>query len=158
MTRHHLRRLDHVFPRDAIFFITVCVQDRRLLLATPAAAHVLLDEWKAAGQRHGWLIGRYVIMPDHVHFFCCRMARENSRDLSVFMQRWKEWTSKGLIKSIGAYSPVWQKEFFDHVLRSSESYAEKWEYVRMNPVRAGLVGHPDDWPYAGHIDFDSPRL
>ena len=41
--------------------------------------------------------------------------------------------------------------FFDHVLRSDESYSEKWNYVRNNPVRAGLVQNADDWPYAGEI-------
>ena len=34
---------------------------------------------------------------------------------------------------------IWQEEFFDHVLRSSESYSQKWNYVKENPVRAGLV-------------------
>jgi hypothetical protein len=53
----------------------------------------------------------------------------------------------------GGYNlePVWQKEFFDHVLRSSESYAGKWHYVVHNPVRAGLVKHPEDWKYHGEI-------
>jgi len=45
----------------------------------------------------------------------------------------------------------WQPGFFDHVLRSDESYAEKWNYVRDNPVRAGLVKAADDWPYQGEI-------
>ena len=48
--------------------------------------------------------------------------------------------------------PAWQTGFFDHVLRSGESYGEKWEYVRMNPVRAGLVLRPEEWPYAGEIE------
>ena len=48
-------------------------------------------------------------------------------------------------------TPIWQRRFFDHVLRSEESYAQKWEYVRDNPVRAGLVTDADDWPYAGEI-------
>jgi REP element-mobilizing transposase RayT len=46
---------------------------------------------------------------------------------------------------------IWQRRFFDHVLRNEESYAQKWEYVRENPVRAGLVANADDWPYAGEI-------
>jgi putative transposase len=47
--------------------------------------------------------------------------------------------------------PVWQRGFFDHLLRGSESYSEKWNYVRENPVRAGLVASADDWPYSGEI-------
>jgi putative transposase len=46
---------------------------------------------------------------------------------------------------------LWQPKFFDHVLRSNESYAEKWNYVRDNPVRAGLVESTNDWPYQGEI-------
>jgi hypothetical protein len=44
-----------------------------------------------------------------------------------------------------------QAGFFDHILRSDESYSEKWNYVRDNPVRAGLVETADDWPYQGEI-------
>ena len=40
---------------------------------------------------------------------------------------------------------------FDHVLRNDESYAQKWEYVRENPVRAGLVAEWHEWPYQGEI-------
>jgi hypothetical protein len=47
--------------------------------------------------------------------------------------------------------PFWQKRFFDHVMRSAESYEQKWTYVRDNPVRAGLVGRAEDWPYQGEI-------
>jgi len=45
------------------------------------------------------------------------------------------------------------KDFFDHVLRSEESYEEKWHYVRENPVRARLVKRWQEWPFAGEI-FD----
>jgi REP-associated tyrosine transposase len=47
--------------------------------------------------------------------------------------------------------PLWQPEFFDHVLRNDESCSQKWEYVRENPVRAGLVPRADDWPYQGEL-------
>jgi len=47
---------------------------------------------------------------------------------------------------------VWLKSFWDTQLRRSESYEQKWEYVRRNPVRASLVSQPDDWPYAGEVD------
>jgi hypothetical protein len=48
-------------------------------------------------------------------------------------------------------APHWQKGFFDHVMRSEESYFEKWLYVAENPVRKHLVPRPDDWPYQGEI-------
>jgi hypothetical protein len=48
---------------------------------------------------------------------------------------------------------MWQREFFDHVLRSAESYSEKWNYVRNNPVRAGLVSTADEWKHPGEIEI-----
>lgn len=48
-------------------------------------------------------------------------------------------------------APHWQKGFFDHVLRSEESYSEKWLYVAENPVRKQLSASPEAWPYHGEI-------
>ena len=111
---------------------------------------ILVEEWKSARARHGWAVGRYVIMEDHVHFFC--RAELNAKQLSRFVQRWKEWTAKQILQKHPATAPIWQPEFFDHVLRSSESYSQKWAYVRENPVRAGLVQTSDDWHWQGEIE------
>jgi putative transposase len=46
---------------------------------------------------------------------------------------------------------IWQPGFFDHVLRHDESYAQEWEYVCQNPVRARLAPSSDEWPYQGEI-------
>jgi REP element-mobilizing transposase RayT len=46
---------------------------------------------------------------------------------------------------------LWQPGFFDHLLRSEESYEQKWRYVRENPVRAGLASRAEDWPYQGEV-------
>ena len=110
---------------------------------------MLTDEWLNAHDRHGWAIGRYVIMPDHVHFFC--RAELDATSLAIFMQKWKEWSSKRMTREQKVAGRVWQEEFFDHVLRSSESYSQKWDYVKENPVRAGLVQKSDDWPFQGEI-------
>jgi hypothetical protein len=61
----------------------------------------------------------------------------------------KHWRANGFD------APHWQKGFFDHLIRSDESHAEKWKYVRENPVRAGLVAKAEDWPYGGFIQPDS---
>jgi hypothetical protein len=55
------------------------------------------------------------------------------------------------LTSLGVKPPIWQKTFFDHVLRSAESYERQWTYVFANPLRAGLVKDPADWPYQGEI-------
>ena len=180
----HLRRLERVWVQSPIYFMTTCTLQRRAILACKEIAVILTDEWRNAHRRHGWSIGRYVIMPDHVHFFC--RAELCAKALATFMQRWKEWTSKRIVREpvvagIGGPGPrpvvagigdpgprpvvagigdpgptlsgrVWQEEFFDHVLRSSESYGQKWDYVKENPVRAGLVKNSGEWPWQGEIE------
>ena len=50
------------------------------------------------------------------------------------------------------HTPVWQREYWDTELRRHESYAAGWDYVEMNPVRAGLVETPEEWPYQGELN------
>lgn len=86
-------------------------------------------------------------MPDHLHVF---LRTDQSTDLS----HWVGSLKKSLAahwRTAGMRGPFWQAGFFDHLLRGHESYAEKWEYVRQNPVRAGLVSTIDAWPYASEI-------
>ena len=148
----HLQRLAHVWQKQPLYFITTCVAGRRPLLASIRAHVILREEWQGMSGRNGWLVGRYVVMPDHVHFFVTPKPGVE-RSLSWAIGAWKEWTAKYFLAASGEIAPFWQEEFFDHVLRSKESYSEKWEYVRQNPVRAGLVCTAEDWPYAGWVDF-----
>lgn len=97
-------------------------------------------------------MGAYVVMPDHVHFFVRAENDENTKTLSSFIGAWKEWTSKRIKRASGLAGSLWQAEFFDHVLRSGESYSEKWNYVRENPVREGLVTKADDWEFSGVLE------
>jgi REP element-mobilizing transposase RayT len=87
-------------------------------------------------------------MPDHVHLFVA-FPRQGIT-LSQWIQALKSVLGKELLR-LGYQKPHWQEGFFDHLLRTGESYAEKWEYVRMNPVRAGLCARLEDWPYQGEI-------
>ena len=151
----HLRRLGRVWIDAPIYFVTTCTRNRREILACDDVANILISEWRAAHERHGWAVGRYVIMSDHVHFFC--RAELDAKTLSEFVGNWKSWTSRAikalvLPRSPPAATTLWQREFFDHVLHSAESYSEKWNYVRDNPVRAGLVSTADKWKYAGEIE------
>lgn len=151
----HLQRLEQVWIDSPIYFITTCTKNRRATLARDYAVQIFIEEWRGARERHGWAVGRYVIMPDHVHFFC--RPELDARKLSEFIGAWKSWTSrriKALRRSSSAVSAttLWQRDFFDHVLRSNESYSEKWNYVFNNPVRAGLVSSANERRCAGEIE------
>ena len=72
-------------------------------------------------------------MPDHLHLFVCL----EGIPLTNWVKSLKISLSK-TIRSAGIDGPHWQRGFFDHLLRGGESYSQKWEYVRDNPVHAGL--------------------
>ncbi len=144
--KERLRRLDRIFAPSPIFFATACSFDRRPLLANDSVHHRFV-EFAQAGETHGAYVGAYVLMPDHLHLF---VAFEEERTIASWMKSLKNSLSKAM-RGSGVSAPHWQKGFFDHVLRSSESYEQKWEYVRDNPVRAGLRNKWNDWPYRGEI-------
>ena len=90
-------------------------------------------------------------MPDHLHFFCAPGGSVDPTSLSRFVGQFKQWSAKEILRVTKLSAPLWQREFFDHVLRSQESYDVKQQYVMENPVRAGLVQRPEDWNYRGEI-------
>ena len=96
----------------------------------------------------GIACGEFVIMPDHIHLFL--RIDPHQYQLGRTIGFIKKSLSKPL-REVGVELPHWQPNFFDHVLRSADSYSEKWDYVRMNPVRAGLAARADDWKYQGMI-------
>jgi len=140
-------RLRWLFTENPIYYITACTYDRRRILDC-ADVHDSLIRFGLRAHEYGVRVGRYVIMPDHVHLFAG--FEPESISLSFWMKSFKNAISKTL-KHAAFPGPHWEKGFFDHVIRSEESCEQKWLYVRDNPVRAGLVRSAEDWPYAGEI-------
>ncbi len=116
-------------------------------MATEAVNAGLIHFAERAYAKHNIAVGRYVIMPDHIHLF---VTGPDDFELGRWVGTLKQFLAKSLAGGKTS-EPLWQRGFFDHVLRSEESYAQKWDYVRDNPVRAGFVRRADDWPYAGEI-------
>ena len=144
-----LRRLERIRLSVPIYFVTTCTHDRSDRLASQEFHAIAVEVWRNCQERYGWTVGRYVVMPDHVHFFAVEASEP--RSLSDFVGKWKEWTAKYAAQRLGFAMPLWQPRFFDHVQRASESYDQKWLYVRENPVRAGLVARSDEWHWQGEL-------
>ena len=96
-----------------------------------------------------WLVGRYIIMPDHIHLFCAP-ADLIAASLKPWVRFWKSHVAKNW--NDPTQLPIWQRDFWDTQLRKGESYGEKWQYVLDNPVRAGLAKCSEDWPYQGELN------
>jgi putative transposase len=131
--------------RAVIIFVTTCTTKRRQILASRFAHEAILAAWTMAST---WLIGRYVIMPEHIHLFCAPNALD-APPLERWMRFWKSLATRNLAEKAGS---VWQRHHWDRQLRSGESYDDKWEYVRSNPVRHSYVTNADDWPYQGVLN------
>jgi REP element-mobilizing transposase RayT len=150
MTKPTRRRPVHHEPierddRPVVVFLTVCSADRKPILADEAAHLVIRAAWRRA---RAWMVGRYVILPDHAHLFCAPGDRPVSLDMWV--KFWKSEASRHWPRP--EEHPIWQADFWDTQLRTGESYEAKWDYVRENPVRHGLVRVPEEWPYAGELN------
>ena len=129
--------------RSIIIFLTVCTKNRKRVLATAGRHRALLKAWGAADN---YLVGRYVIMPDHLHLFCAP-ASAPPASFKQWLRYWKSLAARQADLREG----LWQREYWDTQLRKGEDYEAKWRYVRENPVRAGLTGTPAEWPYQGEI-------
>ena len=128
--------------QPAIVFLTVCAKDRQHWIAQPKVHEALRRIWLSTDT---WLVGNYLLMPDHIQLFCA------PRDLTITLQRWISFWERAFSCLHVPETGLWQRESRNTRLRRGENYEQKWAYVRENPVRAGLVKQPDDWPFRGEL-------
>ncbi len=142
-----LQRLKWLYTDCPTYFLTGCTENRAHTLANPGIHREFVRFAEEATNRHV-LVGFFMIMPDHIHLFAAFSPQ------SPPLPQWEKALRGSLSKQLrdtGGEGTHWEKDFFDHLMRSEESYMEKYEYVRQNPVRAGLVERSKDWPYQGEI-------
>jgi putative transposase len=139
-------RLRWIFAHNPLFFVTFCTYERRKLLASDPVHAAFVGFAEQAYWVHKIAVGRYVVMPDHVHLF---VRGPDDFQLGPWVGMLKQALAKHI--ALAGTSPILQRSFFDHVLRYDESYGDKWNYIRENPVRAGFVNNPDEWRYSGEI-------
>jgi REP element-mobilizing transposase RayT len=130
-------------PRlPTVEFGTVCTKSRHRWLANPEAHAALERAWRQCTQ---WLVGPYVIMPDHLHFFA--VPNGCATDFDRWVSRWKAHFTHRMRRS----GFRWQSGSFHHRIRCCESAEAKRAYMIDNPVRAGLVRNGEAWPYRGEV-------
>jgi len=173
------RRLPQVWPDPSgsiSYLLTLCVEGRQAVLANEETYLRLTQFLLASPRMYGWFGRRFVIMPDHLHL----MASQGVQGISL--GRWVQ-ALKAVVGGLeprtvdpgstenGAESgrPLartqrswrWQSGYHDHKIRSTESEPSKWVYLCLNPVRAGLVARPEEWPFSGemsHIGSEEARV
>ncbi len=144
-------RLDNYdYGKNGAYFITICVKDKLPILSaingTPEADCLLNPKLTEIGMiaEHGIQsisscyeivsVDNYVIMPNHIHLII-RVDNERGRSMltsttvSRIIQQFKGYVTKQCGK------PIWQKSFYDHVIRDENDYRSKWQYIDENPAK-----------------------
>ena len=128
-----------VHNRPTILFVTMNVQRNKPLMDNESAHAAFREVWKSANQ---WVVGYYLIMPDHVHLFCSPGTLH-----LCSIDNWTRFCKRQLSKSCPEICGQWQNDCWDTQIRDGGHYQRKLEYVHQNPVRRGLVETPDQGPF-----------
>ena len=123
---------------DTIYFLTLCVSGRARVLDNDFSWATFQSVWRRLDR---WEVLAAVAMPDHLHILVAPLE-DRDQSLSDFLKWFKRW-----FNAEAKPKWKWMGGGFDRLLRGHESVIEKWEYLRENPVRAGLVEKCEDWPY-----------
>jgi putative transposase len=125
-------------PEGSTFFITInCVPRGQNHLAIPAIASIVEESLLVRIEKGYWWPRLTLLMPDHIHTL---MIFSPNQEMVKVISDWKRYLARHA-------SIHWQRDFFDHRIRSEASLQEKWSYILQNPVRAGLVTTTEQWPY-----------
>jgi len=150
-----LPRKVHAQGTYAHFVTFSCFKRRRSLDHEICKRVVLGTLASELAKQSGTCVG-FVVMPDHVHALIWFSEEYN---ISAFMDKWKELSSKQIAealrvhlpaywKEIGATDPIWQAGYYGFNIYSDEKLREKLTYMHENPVRAGLVVKACAWPWS----------
>ncbi len=132
-------RLHHRVPgwvaEGAIFHIRV--RTIGTILTEPSMAAGLIESAKFYHREGTWYAALFMLMPDHLHAL---LGFPSGVEMSKVVGAWKGFQTK-------TRKVQWQDGYFDHRIRNQQELAEKWNYIRMNPVAKGLCADPDDWEW-----------
>jgi len=132
-------------PANAIYFVTLCCKNRgHNHLCHSELAAKIFETVAFRNTRQTWYMHLFLLMPDHLHALVSipRSGVDGaySNGLKSIVSEWKRWTARSL-------EIPWQRDFFEHRLRRDESFIQKSDYIRHNPVRANLAAVAEEWPY-----------
>lgn len=137
----------------ATYFFTVNLQNRRQTLLTDHIS-LLRRCFKTVKQRHPFTIDAMVILPEHLHAIWT--MPDGDADFSMRWMLIKTAFSRGLPKTenichnrrIKRERGIWQRRFWEHLIRDELDYARHVDYIHYNPVKHGYVERATGWPYS----------
>jgi len=122
--------------------LTITTEHREPWLTNATVQQLLCQTWREAT---AWLVGDYLIMPDHLHLICA------PRDLAFTLERWITYWKREFRRKHGHAEWRFQPRGWHRRLREEEDYSAKWLYIQENPLRKNLVKRIEDWPFKGLV-------
>ena len=143
----NIRRPGRQYVGTHRYFLTMCCAERRPVLSEPANARWLIEELREKCERYLFAAEAYCVMPDHFHVLLRGLEEES--DLLAFVKAFKQSTGYEFQKKF-QYA-LWQKKFYDHILRTGESAEGVAGYIWANPVRKGICNDPREYAFSGSL-------
>jgi putative transposase len=142
-------RLDLSFYRGIrAYFVTICTKEQQQVFSGTETVEEHLKILSRCCEKEKFSVWAYCFMPDHLHLLLT--AKENS-DLIKLVTAYKRLSGYEYKKTTG--KNLWQKSFYDHILRKEENIAELVRYVLENPVRKNIVEDFREYPFSGSLEF-----
>ncbi|MDY6823615.1 MAG: transposase [Thermodesulfobacteriota bacterium] len=132
-----------------IYFITINTAGKNPVFIADAVVSHHLKILSSASSAHCFDVIAYCYMPDHVHLLIA--GRKQASDLIAFIKAYKQTTGYRFKQAVG--DVLWQKSYYDHILRKDEDVREVVRYILANPLRKGMVERPAAYPYAGSLVY-----
>jgi putative transposase len=142
------------------YFFTIVTYNREKIFINPSHAALLKNSFEQIRIRHPFEIDAFVILPDHLHCmltlpqgdarYPLRMRMIKSHFSRKYPGGSPESSSSRIAKGEKA---VWQRRYWEHLIRDEEDYARHVEYIHYNPVRHGLAKSPRDWQWSSFHDY-----
>jgi len=136
------------FIQGGSWFFTIVTNQRRAFLTNADNIKILREAFKQVKEKYPFTIEAIVVMPDHLH---CILTLPT--DDSNFATRWrliKTWFTK---HSDTDLHPVWQKRYWEHLLRDEDDFKRHIDYIHYNPVKHDYVNAVVDWQYSSFHKF-----
>jgi len=144
-----MSRLRRLVVSDRWFFVTCRLLPRRRVLSKSEFA-CLASVIHERREEHRFLLTAWVFLPDHWHAI---FYPGSPLTISGVMESLKVGATKRINRSRREAGLLWQSRFFDRALRTVGEYDSKVQYIHLNPVKAGLVGRPEGWPWSSVHDY-----
>src|SRR5688572_27048825 len=130
------------------YFFTVVTYQRKPLLNNEKSIQRLRAAFKYTKQKYPFNLNGIVVLPDHLH--CIWQLPEGDKDFSKRWCTFKYYFSRGVAGNINnrREKNIWQRRFWEHVIRDDRDLQRCFDYMYYNPVKHGYVQRPFDWGFS----------